>query len=134
MRSTKKLVTLSLTVLVLATVLFTLAACFLTPDGHQHSYVDEVVAPTCTEKGYTKHTCSCGDSYTDNETPAAHKMQQVARKNPTCSEAGVEAHLACSLCGYVDGEKVTGKACFILWPIARFGTPNTTLTEGGAGE
>ena len=106
MRSTKKLVTLSLTVLVLATVLFTLAACFLTPDGHQHSYVDEVVAPTCTENGYTKHTCSCGDSYTDNETPAAHKMQQVARKNPTCSEAGVEAHLACSLCGYVDGEKV----------------------------
>ena len=36
--------------------------------------------------------------------------------------------------GTVSLEKVTGKACFILWPIARFGTPNTTLTEGGAGE
>lgn len=36
--------------------------------------------------------------------------------------------------GTIPLEKVSGKACFILWPIARFGTPNTTLTEGGAGQ
>lgn len=36
--------------------------------------------------------------------------------------------------GTIALEKVAGKANFILWPIARFGTPNTTLTEGGAGE
>lgn len=32
--------------------------------GHHHNAV--VTEPTCTEKGYTTHTCSCGDSYTDN--------------------------------------------------------------------
>ena len=36
--------------------------------------------------------------------------------------------------GTVPLEKVSGKACFILWPIAKFGAPNTTLTEGGAAE
>ena len=36
-----------------------------------HDYKEEIVAPTCTEEGYTKHTCTrCGDSYTDNETEA----------------------------------------------------------------
>lgn len=34
-----------------------------------HKYVDTVVAPTNTEKGYTLHKCSvCGDSYKDNYT------------------------------------------------------------------
>ena len=35
------------------------------------SYVDTVTAPTCTEGGYTTHTCSvCGFSYVDNYTDA----------------------------------------------------------------
>ena len=38
--------------------------------AHTHNYIDEVVKPTCTEKGYTKHTCACGDSYQDSETAA----------------------------------------------------------------
>lgn len=40
-----------------------------------HDYEAEVTAPTCTEQGYTTHTCSrCGDSYVDSETPAlGHK-------------------------------------------------------------
>ena len=32
----------------------------------EHTYVNSVVAPTCTTDGYTSHTCSvCGTSYTD---------------------------------------------------------------------
>ena len=33
---------------------------------HTHSYSATVTAPTCTEKGYTTHTCACGDSYKDS--------------------------------------------------------------------
>ena len=34
-----------------------------------HKYVDQVIAPTATEKGYTIYTCSvCGHSYKDNYT------------------------------------------------------------------
>ncbi|MFQ7010539.1 MAG: leucine-rich repeat domain-containing protein, partial [Oscillospiraceae bacterium] len=38
--------------------------------SHTHSYKDVVTAPTCTEKGYTTHTCSCGDSYVDTYVDA----------------------------------------------------------------
>ena len=34
--------------------------------AHTHSYTKKVVKPTCTTKGYTLHTCSCGKSYKDN--------------------------------------------------------------------
>lgn len=37
---------------------------------HVHSYKDVVTAPTCTAKGYTTHTCACGDSYVDTYTDA----------------------------------------------------------------
>ena len=43
-------------------------------EPHVHSYATVIVAPTCTEKGYTEYTCSCGDSYKDNfADPAGHK-------------------------------------------------------------
>ena len=37
-------------------------------DEHNHEAV--VTAPTCTEAGYTTHTCVCGDTYTDSEVAA----------------------------------------------------------------
>ena len=36
-------------------------------NGHTHSYTSTIVYPTCNENGYTKNTCSCGDSYNDSE-------------------------------------------------------------------
>ncbi len=51
--------------LVMIMLLLTLVGC-----GHKHEYIDEVVAPTCTEKGYTKHTCECGDTYNNSEIEA----------------------------------------------------------------
>ena len=39
-------------------------------EPHVHSYTDTVTPPTCTEQGYTTHTCECGDSYTDSYVPA----------------------------------------------------------------
>lgn len=39
--------------------------------SHEHTYETEVVAPTCTEQGYTLHTCKgCGDSYKDTYVSA----------------------------------------------------------------
>lgn len=36
-----------------------------------HDYKEIVTPPTCTEDGYTTHTCTrCGDNYTDSETVA----------------------------------------------------------------
>ena len=44
-------------------------------NGHTHTYVAEVTAPTCTERGYTTYTCECGDSYVADYTEARHQYQ-----------------------------------------------------------
>ena len=36
--------------------------------SHTHKYNSVVTDPTCTEEGYTTHTCKCGDSYVDSYT------------------------------------------------------------------
>ena len=50
-----------------ATVTFTAAAA---PAPHEHEYAEVVTNPTCTEAGYTTHTCACGESYTDTPVDA----------------------------------------------------------------
>ena len=71
-----------------------------TDPPHQHDYSNTtVVAPTCNDKGYTKHTCACGDSYNDNYTDALghHFIDEVVA--PTSSEQGYTKH-TCDRCWY----------------------------------
>ena len=64
-----------------------------------HNYVASVTAPTCTEAGYTTHTCSrCGDSYTDTPVSALGHSYTSTVTAPTCTEAGYTTH-TCSRCG-----------------------------------
>ena len=77
-----------------------------------HSYTSSVKAPTCTEKGYTKHTCTrCGDSYKDNYTDAKGHTYTTKVVVPTTSAEGYTLH-TCSICGnsYKDNytDKLTG--------------------------
>ena len=129
MRSMKKTAVRLVSLLVIAAMMFSVASCTIGKGDHEHSYVTEVVAPTCTEKGYTKHTCSCGDSYTDNETPAGHKMVEVVAKAPTCTEDGEAMFYTCSVCGYVDGEKTVIPALGHLYDTT-YEYP--TATENGS--
>ena len=54
-------------------------------EPHAHSYTPVVTAPTCTEQGYTTHTCTvCGDSYVDSFVDAlGHKYE-----NGVCVQCG----------------------------------------------
>ena len=59
--------------------------------SHTHSYKAVVTAPTCTEKGYTTHTCACGDSYVDTYVDALGHAWDNGKvtKEPTETETGV---------------------------------------------
>ena len=60
-----------------------------------------VTAPTCTERGYTTHTCSrCQDRYVDTYIDAlGHDFGEwTLTTAPTCTEAGEETR-HCSRCG-----------------------------------
>ncbi len=49
-----------------------------------HTYVAAVTAPTCTLRGYTTHTCACGDTKVDTFVDAAgHNWDILA---PTCTQ------------------------------------------------
>ncbi len=61
-----------------------------------HDYIAAVTAPTCTEQGYTTHTCSrCGDSYKDTYVNAlGHSWGEWTVTTPaTCTAAGVETRV-----------------------------------------
>ena len=75
--------------------------------SHTHSYKDIVTAPTCTAKGYTTHTCACGDSYVDTYTDALGHAWDNGKvtKEPTETETGVKT-FACTRCGETRTETI----------------------------
>ena len=72
-----------------------------------HNYTAKVVAPTCTEKGYTLHTCTnCNDSYKDTYTNAlGHDYKLTSEKAATCTTDGEKIY-TCSRCGDTKTETV----------------------------
>ena len=75
--------------------------------SHTHSYKDVVTAPTCTEKGYTTHTCACGDSYVDTYVDALGHAWDNGKvtKEPTETETGVKTY-TCTRCGETKTETI----------------------------
>ena len=74
---------------------------------HEHSYDAVVTAPTCTEKGYTTHTCACGDSYVDTYVDAlGHAWDNGKVTKPaTEAEDGVKT-FTCTRCGETKTEVI----------------------------
>ena len=75
-------------------------ASFKCVEAHEHSYTAVVTAPTCTAKGYTTHTCSCGDSYVDTYTDALGHAWDSGKvtKPATSTETGIKTY-TCTRCG-----------------------------------
>ena len=75
--------------------------------SHTHSYKAVVTAPTCTAKGYTTHTCACGDSYVDTYTAAlGHAWDSgTVTKQPTATETGVRTY-TCTRCNATKTETI----------------------------
>ena len=75
--------------------------------AHEHSYTAVVTPPTCTEKGYTTHTCSCGDSYVDTYTDAlGHDWDSgTVTKEPTATETGIRTY-TCTRCNETKTETI----------------------------
>ena len=79
---------------------------------HKHSYKAVVTAPTCTAKGYTTHTCACGDSYVDAYTDAlGHAWDEgKVTKAATETETGVKT-FTCARCGETKTEVIPAGGC-----------------------
>lgn len=75
---------------------------------HTHKYVDSIVPPTCTEKGYTLHSCNCGYEYKDNFVNPKHDYVLIEYTDPTCETDGKELY-KCIHCGNEKTEIVKAK-------------------------
>ena len=75
--------------------------------SHTHSYKAVVTAPTCTAKGYTTHTCACGDSYVDTYVDALGHSWDSGKvtKQPTETETGIRTY-ACTRCSATKTESI----------------------------
>ena len=77
---------------------------------HIAAFTDTVVAPTCTEQGYTHHVCTvkgCTYAPVDDTYVAAtdHTWVNTQTNPPTCTEQGT-AFYKCSACGATRTEKI----------------------------
>ena len=82
-------------------------ATFKCVEAHEHSYTAVVTPPTCTEKGYTTHTCVCGDSYVDTYVDALGHAWDSGKvtKQPTATETGVRTY-TCTRCSATKTETI----------------------------
>ncbi len=72
--------------------------------GHNESLV--VTPPTCTEEGYTTHTClTCGYTYTDATVGATGHSYTPTETPPTCTDTGHTLY-TCTVCGHTYTEEI----------------------------
>lgn len=74
----------------------------------EHTYKSVVTSPTCTERGYTTHTCSkCGDSYQDSYTDAlGHSFGAWSVVQEATSTTSGLRERVCSVCQYKETETI----------------------------
>lgn len=77
---------------------------------HIAAFTDTVVAPTCTEQGYTHHVCTvkgCTYAPVDDTYVAAtdHTWVKTQTLPPACTEKGTQFY-KCSVCGATRTEKI----------------------------
>ena len=99
---------------------------------HIAQFADTVVAPTCTEQGYTHHACTvkgCTYAPVDDTYVAAtdHTWVKTQTLPPTCTEKGTQFY-KCSACGATRTEKIAAlghdlSRCDLL--------PDATCTKPG---
>lgn len=63
-------------------------------DNNNHTITEKVTAPTCSEKGFTTYTCTCGYSYeVDGDPATGHSFDEgKVTTEPTCEAEGVKTY------------------------------------------
>lgn len=83
----------------------------VTNDDSVHEHVYDVVftEPTCTSPGYARHTCDCGDSYTEEVGGPIPHNHMPTFVEPTCTENGYVIYTCDCGDSYIeDGPYATG--------------------------
>jgi len=99
-----------------------------------HAYEEEATRePSCTEEGELTYTCTrCEDSYTEAIRMTPHLYGDlIPEAEPTCTESGMEAHYACTVCEKLFQGTIERAAEDLAIP-AKGHTPGETVIENEA--
>ncbi len=99
------------------------------PEQEHVCYIKEVVAPTCTEDGYTLKVCAeCGEEIKENVVAALGHDYETVVTEPTCTELGYTTY-TCKNCGdtYKDNYKPATNHKYGEWQTVKA----ATCTEKG---
>ena len=103
---TKKLLLL----LVLLSVTLLASSCKVARVFCRHNLTDVVFSPTCTEEGYTEHTCSkCGKSFSDTKVPTLPHTYTSAVTAPNCTAEGYTTY-TCTVCSHQYTDNIVAKS------------------------
>lgn len=99
-----------------------------TEPNHVHKYTSKITNPSCTEGGYTTYACSCGDTYTADQTNASGHNYSKKVTAPACTEKGYTTY-TCSVCGdsYSDNQTNATGHSWNSWKVTK---EPTTTAEG----
>ena len=77
------------------------------PD-HDHEYEAVIIAPTCTQWGYTTYVCTCGYRSIADKIPAlGHTEEIIPAVAATCTETGLTEGVKCAVCDEIlDGREI----------------------------
>lgn len=140
MKNMKRFVSLLLVVAMLAS-LPVMASAAVTHD-HEHHYVEELHAATCTKQGYTLYKCSlCDASYKAKYVPSLHEYNPAATPKYVAKSGSVAAHweYMCSKCNktifsVADNDCSTDKVETVTVTVTEKdekGSVKKTVTENG---
>ena len=94
-----------------------------------HDYVDSITAPTCTEKGYTTHTCKvCGEAYVDSEVAALGHDYGADGNAEKCSRCGEKNPDYKPPVNFKDVKPGAYYADAVAWAVAKGVTTGTSAT------
>lgn len=108
----------------------------------EHTYTAVVTAPTCTERGYTTHTCSlCGMSYKDSYTDAlGHSYGEWVVTAAATATADGQRERICSRCSNKEteiipatGDSPSGESGGNTWYPSTPSSTTTTTTNNPDG-
>lgn len=96
-----------------------------------HNYATSWVDPTCTQDGYSTHTCrTCGDTYVDNIKQALGHTEVVDKGVlASCLTDGITEGKHCSVCNLVLVEQQVVEA--LGHDLVHFDAHNPSCTGGG---
>ena len=91
-----KLKILLISAFALIALAMTLASC--APHNHYYETWYRIKDPTCMEEGLNRATCPCGNMEEEILPKLEHTHTILSKKEPTCTESGLEEGKYCSIC------------------------------------